>query len=497
MSPEDLELMGVWRWLETSAQRDRLRRYAVAGAHWMLTPDRDLVLVHAVQQPLCEPVIKQFISTRSYGETFTRLSGELLLSAKSTGQIDVEAAWEQWVDNPEEDGPVRMASQAHAFERRVDYTEPDDLPLKGNYLHEFGDTKHRMVDYHVVGTTRFREYFPPEITAEPANITRSGPIFPVNVRSSARPDSPRVVYLLPTFTWQERRHGEEEGLWQAIERDRIGNGLRVYLERPWYSSGDGELLGAVLWPFQWAGYGNKQRLVSLMGMDPVHFSNPPQAVIGAQDFTNVARSQGGLSLPDDPFAFQFMNVAVGYAVAGFEVEYNAERRLWFADIQFNSERVTSYYPFVRLALARYQPESIPGAELSAVTLTDFIQPVPDRRLAARWIDERSLYLQVSGYAPVDRAHNTMDVTLQVHDPSIPGELGWKTAGMPGQSNPLPLFKRPLNVQQNLYRWDNPVALPFARGAQPMRLLVQEYETYQADGFSGKQQRVVYADTLEV
>jgi len=497
MSPKDLELMGVWHWLETSAQRDRLRRYAVAGAHWMLTPDRELVLVHAVQQPLCEPLIKQLDSTRSIGETFTRLSGELFLSAKSTGQIDVEAAWEQWVDNPAEDGPVRMASQAHAFERRVDYHEPDDLPLKGSHRHEFGDTKHRMVDYHVVGTTRFREYFPPEITAEPVNITRRGPTFQVNVRSSARPDSPRVVYLLPTFTWQERRHEGEKDRWQVLERDRIGNGLRVYLERPWYSSGDGELLGAVLWPVQWAGYGTKQRLVSLMGMDPVHFSNQPQAVIGVQDFANVARSQGSLSLPDDPFAFQFMNVKVGYAVAGFEVEYNADRQLWFADIQFNSERVTSYYPFVRLALARYQPNSIADTELSAVVLTDFIQPVPDRRLAARWIDERSLYIQVSGYAPIDRAHNTMDVTVQVHDPSIPGELGWKTAVMTGQSNPLPLFKRPLNVQQNLYRWDNPVALPFERGAQPMRLLVQEYETYQADGLSGKQQRVVYADTLEV
>ena len=29
---------------------------------------------------------------------------------------------------------------------------------------------------------------------------------------------------------------------------RTGGGLRIYMDRPWYSSGDGELLGVVVWP---------------------------------------------------------------------------------------------------------------------------------------------------------------------------------------------------------------------------------------------------------
>jgi hypothetical protein len=182
-------------------------------------------------------------------------------------------------------------------------------------------------------------------------------------------------------------------------------------------------------------------------------------------------------------------------VAGFEVEFNAERKLWFADLQFNSQRVTTYYPFVRLALARYQPDSIANAHLSPVILTDFMQLVPDRRLLARWMGDDRLYVQVSGYMPVDRAHNRMDVTLQVHDASIPGELGWKAIKVDGQSSPLPLLRRAQDVGQNLYRFDNEVALPFERGAQPLRLLVQEYETYQAD--TGTQPRVVYADVVEL
>jgi len=33
---------------------------------------------------------------------------------------------------------------------------------------------------------------------------------------------------------------------------------------------------------------------------------------------------------------------------------------------------------VRLALARYQPQSVPGAHLSRVVLVDFVQLMPDR-----------------------------------------------------------------------------------------------------------------------
>ena len=36
-----------------------------------------------------------------------------------------------------------------------------------------------------------------------------------------------------------------EGAWSFSRRK--GGGLRIYLDRPWYSSGEGELLGVVLW----------------------------------------------------------------------------------------------------------------------------------------------------------------------------------------------------------------------------------------------------------
>ena len=61
------------------------------------------------------------------------------------------------------------------------------------------------------------------------------------VRSSAAPDVPELVYVVPTFRWSR-----PAATGNTRTSTRLGNGLRVYLERPWFSSGDGELLGVVL-----------------------------------------------------------------------------------------------------------------------------------------------------------------------------------------------------------------------------------------------------------
>jgi hypothetical protein len=63
-------------------------------------------------------------------------------------------------------------------------------------------------------------------------------------------------------------------------------------------------------------------------------------------------------------------------VAPHDVLYDEERRLWYCDIEIAIG--AAYYPFIRLALARYQPASSPGAHLSNVVLSDIISVAPDR-----------------------------------------------------------------------------------------------------------------------
>jgi hypothetical protein len=65
-------------------------------------------------------------------------------------------------------------------------------------------------------------------------------------------------------------------------------------------------------------------------------------------------------------------------VAPHDVFYDDDRQLWFCDIEINPG--ASYYPFIRLALARYQPISIPGAHLSDVVLADMMALTSDRWL---------------------------------------------------------------------------------------------------------------------
>ena len=61
-------LLGIWRWIEekkpalSASALKRLRQLGLQGRHWMLTPFRDLVLVHAVQQPMLAPDISALIS---------------------------------------------------------------------------------------------------------------------------------------------------------------------------------------------------------------------------------------------------------------------------------------------------------------------------------------------------------------------------------------------------------------------------------------------------
>ncbi len=492
-SGPDLELLALWRWLleHPAADPAALERYALAGSHWMISPFRSLALVHAVQQPLCEPVIDRLGWNRSEGQTFVTLGGSFILNAHSTGQLDLQAKWEEPVDDLTEPKPKIVGGKAHAFDLRIDYAFPNHLPDSKweTKKHEFGDTRHRYVGYHLEATTRYREYFPPEITSNPANIQRVGPVKSIHVPSSLRPPVLKPLYVLPTYRWEDDLPADPKERWEKMRRTRYGNGLRVYLERPWYLSGADEALGLVLWPDPAGGFENHQKHVSLMGQDPIHSSNPPQAALQLSHFTNRNKklSRKGVPLREVP--------GVSFDVSAFDVEYNEERQLWYADLLFDSQVCTSYYPFVRLAMARYQFYSVQGVELSPVVLSDFIQLAPDRELNVRFHDDTLCIVSLRGYGPGERASNFVQVSVQIHDPGIPGDLGWVEARTSG-----PIYGKPTNLP-NHWEFSTRLLLPFARGSQPMRLLVQEFETYTVDRDypyqPPKSSRVVYVDAVEV
>lgn len=471
VDPNDYAVMGQQRWLR--GEGAELRGIVDRGEHWMFTPHRELILVHAVQQPLCAPSFvtktaedsedqRPLAAThRELGDTFATLTGLVRLSVKTTAQVDVRARWQEPKDllsDPswkmvEGAALVETLSVHHRLEEpEVPIPFPDmdrvadDMPWKdvlGSWeklvgrriKHEFGDTKHRWIDYRLVGTSRFREYFPPTLTKDPKNLSREGPPARLNVLSSARPDAPRVEYIVPSFKWEEEI--SDDSGWKLV-RKRLGGGLRVYLHRPWFSSGEGELLGVVLWTQGVKGLYSAENerfrtLVSTFGRDPVWASGPLDPGLDRSFFPAERPAEEGLSLDETDLQ------TVG--VVGFAPEFDADRKMWFCDVELGPKAQTSYYPFIRLALARYQPDSLPDAKISRVVQTDYAQVVPNRTLTVTKNGDRAFDVALYGPAPDAPFPNRVEVELQVHDGTVEGDLGWTP--LPGSSEqPNPVILRP-------------------------------------------------------
>lgn len=443
----DLGKMAIWNLMSAEKQAEQ-ESLALDGQHWMITPRRSLVAVHAVEKPLRAAKFTALAvnPVRKRGETFVFLNGTIDNHSRSTGQLDIEASWIDPVDRLTEPRPSEESREGHVFSHRPEYRDSlTDVPLVPSFStgdrdltpkQDFGDTKHRYVDYRADATTRYREYFPLSVTENPDNIRLRGAPFQVNVLSSARPEIPLVLYVIPTFKWQTEDHGKTSR--------RVGRGLRVYLSRPWYSSGIDELLGVVLPVLNQDGTlanEDSRRFITEWGDDPVWTGSGPSRHIRASDFSNpdaVSDPNAPLNLAEDETIPGFagpgnpapQDERIRVHALGFKVEFNEERQVWFADIEF--EPVASYFPFIRFSLARYQPHStietnrvlgdgsfvdwLTGVHLSRVVRAEFAQLVNDRS-ATILVDRAAIQVTVVGLAA--RSHLGQTIVDEVPLPTGP------------------------------------------------------------------------------
>jgi hypothetical protein len=297
--------------------------------------------------------------------------------------VQLLAKWTDPVDDLS-GPPTSLAQEAHVCEIEVpEGMNPVTIIDSGTKVspkQEFHDTKYHAVTYKPVGVTRFREYFP-AATNTPANTTETGVDFPaVDVMNTARPAEPKFLYALPVFEWDT-----PPGTAGITKRKRTGGGLRIYLERPWFSSGDGELLGVVYQPgVNFLDLADTVRpLVTHWGADPVWNAAPTSSQAQDAHFTNGPTILPMLTLAENPAIV---------SVAGYPVKFDPVRDLRFADIRI--EPGAAYWPFVRLALARFQPNSIKDAHLSKIVRADFIQLPPQRE--AEIVLGAAIHLTVQG-----------------------------------------------------------------------------------------------------
>jgi hypothetical protein len=565
LTEDDLNHMAIWHLLSTAKQGD-LHGRARGGLHWMLTPSEELVLVHAVEKPLTDPSmhLDGGAIARAAADTFATLLGYLESHSHSTGRLDVDAIWDEPIDDVLQDGPTTTHGAGHVGDFTITYEEHhahtgrDDVEAGATTAqvhklrHEFHDTKHRWVTYTTTATTRYREYFPPEVTSNPSLITASTTGSKVSVPSSRRPDPPEVLYVVPTFKWSEPPLLKRLGQVPTTRRTRVGRGLRVYLDRPWYSSGADEYLGVVLrdqrppWktvftpkragdldllakagidvdtlvaaaprllkgvepeklvqvvakavaggkmakselavvgPELWNilfPLGDVDHYVTHWGKDPVWQSPGPGPGPRIESFENADRWDTGLVLAELPRQTA--------AVAAFEPQYDPERRLWYCDIELDPG--PAYSPFIRMALARYQPYSVPGLELSKVVFAEFAQVLPDRTTTVRGTDTMlHVVMQgVAGYnffsqfvrAQGGAGDDAIDASRFVRA-SVERRRATSTTDLDWQPITDPFFLDHAGADKGgIHRWEGRFEAPIGEDGYEYRLAVEEYELHQTD-----------------
>ena len=330
------------------------------------------------------------------------------------------------------------------------------------------------------------------------------------------------------------------------------------MERPWYSSGDGELLGVIVWPTSGgkktsaggktsvgggaskyavktdikskpvkgglmmgatnfvAEIGIPDKLVPYVtqwGADPLWLAGKLRSHPKLPDFLNPAATDTGLSMAEFPSqkSDEFVSVA------GYEVGYDEERRLWYCDIEINPHE--AYYPFIRLALARYHPKSVIDAHLSRIVMADYIQVTPDRSATITFdpSDDTNVRVTVTGlaYRATAAGQFPSEVEVTIETATGPeGDLEW----VPADDSDTVGLDRIGGLGNKLWDglWAGEVKLPFARGARPMRLVIREYEVLIGDGgfkampiegddvdsimvgeTTELRRRLVYADAIEI
>jgi len=282
--------------------------------------------------------------------------------------------------------------------------------------HPFDDTRHRFVEYTPIATSRYAEYFKQRAAdgslffPDGFEVSRVGKPVKVNILSAARPFKPEVEYIIPTFNWLKSADKD------SLTHIREGGGLRVYLKRPWFSSGEGEMLGIIVNP-------QASTAKNLNNNDPVLFTqwgtDPIFPLPGGTDlypdtslFRWHAKVENGLSYP--------ANSTQKANVIGYPVHFDAERKLWYADLSISPK--DRYFPFVKLMMARYQPDSLRISNtdvcLSSIVETDFIQLVPERKIkldiVRRGGKAVQIKIEITGYK-YDQFNNTFEIKIISED----------------------------------------------------------------------------------
>lgn len=530
-----VEEFGLWHRLE-KLDHDALRETIENGGHWMFSARTPVQLVHAVRRPLLAPQVRDWRAERLIHATGVTFTSTVEIERRSTERLTLNARWTDLVDDLRAAGPEPRPGGAALgrFLTPRDIESPPRFEIT-DHRAELGDTRRHAATIDLEAFSSFSAYFTEERTvtleSRPVRVdergfakatlavttvkgiavaegvdyatdTAVGTIVPVPGGSLTAGDVVVIRYVpLPVSRTSDERGIEPfefvflstkapppptvVDVVPAFARTRIvvadgedvshdGNVVRIYLARPWNVSGDGEALAVLV-----------QRApgdvpaATCAGRDPiVTGTTTPLTAASFPRSSAVALSSDGV-----------------HDLVIHPVEYDAPSARWFADI---AVATPMYRPFLRLMVARYQVDSLPGQELSKPVTLDPMRLGASRTVIVRETAPASGSYDVTvtgpdhgGMAADDGTGslvaNEFVIVHQRADPSIAdADLRWQ------------IDVSSVTLQRvgdgEAGRWTGTIAAPIDGGAR--RLVIEEREPALTGGDSpvvGSE--VVYTDVV--
>jgi hypothetical protein len=244
------------------------------------------------------------------------------------------------------------------------------------------------------GTECRVEFIPLPVSRLSLEVAGTAKTFSFDVPSSAPPNLPGVVAVLPAFA---RRVTELPTRITVVHDGRV---VRLHLARPWFSSGVGEQLGVALDSSDAA-----TSSLTRWARDPLTAGTGPTADPTAASF---------------PRARQVATDVDGrFDIAAHDVVFDTERKIWLADVLVDAR--FGYRPFVSLHVCRFQPLALEGQHASGTVELDPIRLGAPRRVTVTKEDSDDISVRLAGPDNV----NVVTVVLQEADASIAdADLKW-------------------------------------------------------------------------
>ena len=530
-------------------------------------PYRVITLTHAVQQPYppnAGVVIKPQPAARNPGDTSVTFTGSFSVDGGTANGVVLTTSWADKVDTELTNGVEVMTDGTNIrFEtksgRIAEWTlatsdsncsfpagttaasQGATGPIAPPLVQQCGDTKTRQIFFRATSTSRFREFFPASLQSNAENFQSSSPQMPltgsdllttdtgVRVLATARPNPPTILYVVPTYQWGSYTSSS------TTLNSRVGRGLRVFVDRPWFTTGDTEMLGVVVTSAVNSSTptpANIAHYVSQWGQDPIRFPQsdtlPPcidqTQLQGGTPYTNVSLLENGAQV-----------TVVAYPPTAFD----PTRNLWYFDIEFAAIAVEA--PFVRLALMRFQPNALVSTvspnvydlRVSNVVLADMVKLSADRTATYTVNGAGSVTVTVTGHVhanaswtpgnPASSASYGRAVYAQIQElpagVTNPGEFDWTTIGSPIPLTPTQTqgtgsttisyvgsIAKPtgllagtkhqlLITEHEVFETDAAVAFPTPSGGQTIGSAVQNFPGNIALANTSTTSRVVFSDVL--